>query len=82
MATKIIPLHELTAHTERYLKDCCDSGEALVVQLPDQRRVTVSPFDADDDLVDDLIQHDEEFRALLAKSAASPRKPFRKGRTS
>ena len=82
MATKIIPLHELAAHTERYLKDCCDSGEALVVELPDQRRITVSPFDPEDDLVDDLIEHNEDFRALLAKSAASPRKPFRRGSTA
>jgi hypothetical protein len=76
MATKIIPLHELTAHTEQYLKDCVESGETLVVELPDRRRVTMSPFDPDDDLVNDLIEHNAEFQALLAKSAASPRKPF------
>jgi len=30
--------------------------------------------DADDSLIDDLIESNEEFRSLLAKSLASPRK--------
>ena len=31
----------------------------------------------DDDLINELIEHNEAFRAVLAKSLASPRKPFR-----
>ena len=48
--------------------------EAQVVS----RLVAIHPLDpaADDDLTDDLLASNPAFRALVAKSAASPRKPF------
>lgn len=76
MSTEVIPLRELEAAAEKYLAACCDTGNSLVVELPDQRRVTIQPLDEDDDLVNELIQHNPEFQALLAKSLASPKKPF------
>ncbi|MBL8799673.1 MAG: hypothetical protein JNM56_37670 [Planctomycetia bacterium] len=77
MATKIIPLHELQMDTEGYLRRCLDSGQALVVELPDHRLLSIQPVEEDDALTDELIEHNAAFQALLAKSAASPRKPFR-----
>jgi len=51
----------------------------VVVELPDHRFVAIQPLDThdeDDTLISDLIEKDAEFRALVEKSAASPRKPF------
>ena len=36
----------------------------------------IQRVDANDDLIDDLIEHNPAFRALLAKSLASPREPY------
>jgi hypothetical protein len=77
MATKIIPLHELQSDTEGYLRRCSESGQALVVELPDHRLLSIQPVDEDDELVDELIERNTAFQALLIKSATSPRKLFR-----
>jgi hypothetical protein len=53
-----------------------------VVELPDHRFVAIQPLDADDEddsLVNELIDTNADFRALLEKSAASPRRPFAAG---
>ena len=76
MDTKVIPLRELQTDTEGYLRRCLESGQSLVVEFPDSRLVAIQPLDSDEDLVNELIEEDPAFRALLAKSAASPRKPF------
>jgi hypothetical protein len=77
MATKVIAVKELTADPETYLPNCCDSGQPFAIELPDHRRVIVKPLEEEEDhLIDDLIEHNAAFRALLEKSAASPRKPF------
>jgi hypothetical protein len=76
MDTRVIPLRELQTDTEGYLRRCLESGQSLVVQLPDSGLVAIQPLESDDDLVNELIEHNPAFRALLAKSAASPRKPF------
>ena len=76
MDTKVIPLRELQTNTEGYLRLCCDSGQPIVVELPDSRLVAIQPLETDDDLVNELIETNPAFRALLARSAASPRKPF------
>lgn len=76
MGTKVIQLNELKSDPESYLRDCCDAGEILVVELPDHRRVTIRPYEDDDDLINELIAENAKFQALLAKSAESPRKPF------
>jgi hypothetical protein len=76
MDTKVIPLRELQRDTEGYLRRCVESGQSLVVELPDSGLVAIQPLENDEELVNELIEHDPTFQALLAKSAASPRKPF------
>jgi hypothetical protein len=78
MSIKVIPLSRLEADPRGTLSECLDSGEALVVELPDHRLVTIQGLepDEDDDLVDRLIESNLAFRALVEKSKASARKPF------
>lgn len=77
MATEAIPLSRLAANLQATLSECADTGRAVVVELPDHRLVAIHPLDAaDDDLTDDLLASNAAFRALVAESAASPRKPF------
>ena len=78
MNTTVIPLSELQADPEGLLNRCLDSGNGLVVELPDRRRVRIEPFEdeEDDDLIDNLIEHNPKFRDLLTRSAAGPFYPF------
>ena len=49
-----------------------------VVELPDHRLMLIQPLDPaeDDDLINRLLELNPSFRDLVAKSKASPRKPF------
>ena len=78
MAIKTIPLSRLEADPLGTLNECADSGEPVVVQLPDKRLIAIQPLDPseDDALTSELLQSDPAFQALVAKSKASPRKPF------
>ena len=78
MGIKTIPLSRLEANLRETLSECADSGQAVVVELPDQRLIAIQPLDAaeDDPLVDDLLQSNPAFQALVAKSKAGPHKPF------
>jgi hypothetical protein len=78
MSIKLIPLSRLEADPQGTLNECLDSGEPLVVKLPDHRLVSIQGLepDDDDDLVDRLLESNPSFRALVAKSKASPRQPF------
>jgi hypothetical protein len=76
MDTKVIPLRELESDPGGVLRRCYDSGEPLVVALPDHGFVSIRPIEEDDDLVNQLIEHNPAFRALLAKSIAGAREPF------
>ncbi len=79
MDIEVIPLSQLQTDAPGLLAKCCDSGQPVVVELPDHRFVAIQPLDADDEddgLVSDLIDTNPDFRALVEKSAASPRKPF------
>jgi len=78
MSIKVITLSRLMADPGRTLAECLDSGEPLVVELPDRRLVSIRGLepDDDDDLVDRLLESNAAFRALVEKSKASPRKPF------
>ncbi len=60
------------------LGECDNSGETIVVELPDQRVVAIQTLDAAgaDSLTDELLQSNPAFAALAAKSKASTRKPF------
>ena len=81
MAIKTIPLSRLEANLEEALDECADSGQTLVVELPDQRLLAIQPLDPneDDSLMDELLASNPRFQELVAKSKASPRKPFRAG---
>jgi hypothetical protein len=61
------------------LNECADSGQALVIELPDRRLLvaiqSLEPAE-DDSLADQLLAANPAFQALVAKSKASPRKPF------
>ena len=78
MDIKTIPLARLEENLEATLRKCADSGVAVVVELPDQRLVSIQMFDPDEDdsLIDDLLETNEEFRKLVEQSKVSPRKPF------
>jgi hypothetical protein len=76
MDTKVIALSDLQADTEGILSRCYDSGQTLVVELPNHRLVSIQPVEPDDDLANELIEHNPAFRALLEKSLASGREPF------
>ncbi len=56
-----------------------NSGQTLVIEMPDHRLIAMQPLDPtddDDDLVSELLESNAAFQALGAKSKASPRKPF------
>lgn len=75
MDTKVISLSDLQADPEGMLGRCYDSGEPLIVELPNRGRISIRPLE-DDDLVNELIEHNPAFRELLTKSIAGPREPF------
>ena len=78
MAIKTIPLSRLETDLEKTLDECADSGQTLVVELPDQRLLAIQSLDPneDDSLMDELLASNPRFQALVAESKASPRKPF------
>jgi hypothetical protein len=78
MAIKKIPLSRLEADLEKILTECADSGETLVVEMPDQRLLAIQALDPreEDSLIDELLATDPRFQALVAKSKAGPRKSF------
>jgi hypothetical protein len=78
MGIKTIPLSRLEANLRATLSECADSGEAVVVELPDQRLIAIQTLEPgeDDSLMDDLLQSNPAFRALVARAKAGPRKPF------
>jgi hypothetical protein len=78
MSIKLIPLSRLEADPQGTLSECLDSGQLLVVELPDHRLVSIQGLEPgdDDDLIDRLLESNPEFRKLVEKSKASPRRPF------
>ena len=48
------------------------------MELPDHRLLAIQSLEPqeEDSLIDDLLQTNPKFQALVAKSKASPRKPF------
>jgi hypothetical protein len=81
MAIKTIPLNRLETDLKKTLNECADSGETVVVELPDQRLLAIQSLDPreDDSLIDELLASNPQFQSLIAKSKASPRKPFTTG---
>ncbi len=78
MAIKTIPLSRLETDLAKTLNECADSGQTVVVEMPDQRLLAIQPLDPqeDDTLMDELLASNPKFQVLVAKSKASPRKPF------
>jgi hypothetical protein len=78
MAIKTITLSRLETDLKKTLSDCADLGEAVIVELPDQRLLVIQPLEPqeDDTLMAELLASNSKFQALVAKSKASPRKPF------
>jgi hypothetical protein len=81
MAIKTIPLSRLETDLKKTLNECAESGETIVVEMPDQRLLAIQPLDPreDDSLMDELLASNPKFQALVAKSKASSRKPFALG---
>ena len=81
MAIKTIPFSRLETDLEKTLNECAESGETLVVEMPDQRLLAIQALDPqeDDTLMDELLESNPRFQALVARSKASPRKPFSVG---
>jgi hypothetical protein len=78
MAIKTIPLSHLETDLRKTLDECAESGETVVVEMPDQRLLAIQSLDpqGDDSLTDELLASNPEFQALVAKSKAGPRSPF------
>src|SRR5947209_3424967 len=82
MPIRTIPLSRLETDLKKTLSECAESGETLVVEMPDQRLLAIRPLDLyqeDDSLIDELLASNPKFQALVANSKASPRKPFALG---
>ncbi|MFO0969527.1 MAG: hypothetical protein U0793_28550 [Gemmataceae bacterium] len=81
MAIKTIPLSRLQTDLKKTLDECAESGETIVVEMPDQRLLAIQPLEPqeDDTLMDELLASNPKFQALVSKSKASPRKPFAAG---
>jgi hypothetical protein len=81
MPIKTIPLSLLETDLKKTLNECAESGQTIVVEMPDQRLVAIQSLDPqeDDSLMDELLASNPKFQALVTKSKASPRKPFRSG---
>lgn len=78
MAIKTIPLSSLETDLQKTLNECVETGETVVVELPDHRLLAIQPLEPqeDDSLIEELLQNNPKFQALVAKSKAGPRKPF------
>jgi hypothetical protein len=81
MAIKTIPLSRLEMDLKKTLTECADSGETVVVEMPDQRLLAIQPLDLqeEDNLIDELVASDPAFQALVSKSKSGSRKPFTVG---
>jgi hypothetical protein len=78
MSIRTIPLSRLETELKKTLNECAETGEPVVVEMPDKSLLAIQSLDAnqDDGLMDELLATDPNFQALVAKSKASPRKPF------
>jgi hypothetical protein len=83
MAIKTVPLSSLETDLRKTLSECAETGETLVVEMPDHRLLSIQPLDPRDDdaLTDDLLASNPDFRALVAKSKAGRRKSFAMGQS-
>jgi hypothetical protein len=82
MAIKTIPLSRLETDLEKTLNECAESGDTVVVEMPDQRLLAIQSLDAheDDSLIEELLASNPKFQTLVKKSKAGPRNPFAAGK--
>jgi hypothetical protein len=73
-------LSRLETDLKKTLNECAESGETVVVEMPDQRLLAIQTLEPqeDDTLMDELPASNPKFQALVKK--ASPRKPFAAGK--
>lgn len=76
MTTKVISLDEFEQGLRGVLESCSLPGQSIVIELPNQRRVSIQTWDEDDDLIDRLLENNTEFRDMTQKSFAGPRRSF------
>jgi hypothetical protein len=78
MVINTIPLSRLVTDPRGTLTECAETGETFIVEMPDHRLIAIQALDPseDDSLLSDLLESNEAFKALVAKSKASSRKPF------
>ena len=64
MDIKLIPLSRLETDPKGTLSECVDSGQPLVVELPDHRLVSIQTLEpaGDDSLIDELLESSPSFR--------------------
>lgn len=81
MAIKTIPLSRLETDLRKTLNECADSGQTLVVEMPNHRLLAIQSLDPqeDDSLMDDLLATNPKFQELVARSKRSARRPFAGG---
>ena len=81
MPIKTIPLSRLETDLRKTLNECAQSGQTVVVEMPDQRLLAIQPLDPqeDDSLTDELLASNPKFQELVAKSKRSPRRPLLAG---
>ena len=84
MPIKTIPLSHLEADLRKTLNECAESGETVVVEMPDQRLLAIQLLDPreDDTLMDDLLASNPKFQALVTKSKASPQTVEKQGKAN
>ena len=63
MDTKLISLNDFHADLAGVLSRCYDSGQPVVVELPNHGLVSIQPVEPNDDLINNLIEHNPAFRA-------------------
>lgn len=61
---KVIPLSEAKANLSHYGRSCHD--EPIVVTVNGVPSFQLVPLSADDDLIDNLLEHNPKFRQTLA----------------
>jgi hypothetical protein len=81
MDIKTISLNRLETDLGKPRNECADSGQTVVVELPDHRLLAIQSLDPqeDDGLIDELLAANPKFQQLVEKSKRSPRKPFLAG---
>jgi prevent-host-death family protein len=65
---KVVPLSEAKANLSRYGRLCHE--EPVVVTVNGTPAFQLAPLDEDDDLIDNLLEHNPSFRKTLEKRLA------------